>query len=199
MSHVRGRQPPLAAVQELARLREGNAPSVGCQIVAAAFPSLRRRLVVVRACRVLRGRQHATVWATRLDEEVCPASLSTCYVMLCQASEVEKRRAAATHPPRSKPERVATGPNSVWSCVTVLPRSTAGRDFWLSVGLDIDSRAMAGRRVAPQEAPGLVAALIRATVRRPGVARARRMLLADHGVAMGSQPAAAWLEELGVT
>jgi len=46
---------------------------------------------------------------------------------------------------------------------------------------------------------GWQAALIRVTVCRPGVARDRLTLHADHGAAMVSQPVAALLEELGVT
>jgi len=41
--------------------------------------------------------------------------LSTFYRVLRQAGDVQERRAPATHPPRTKPERVATGPNQVWS------------------------------------------------------------------------------------
>jgi putative transposase len=142
----------------------------------------------------------ATVWATLLDEGVYHASLSTFYRVLRHAGEVRERRAQATHPSRTKPELVATGPNQVWSWdITYLPGPTAGRYWRLYVILDIYSRYVVGWLVAPTEAAWLAAALIRATVRRQGVARDRLTLHADNGAAMASQPVAALLEALGVT
>ena len=74
-----------------------------------------------------------------------------------------------------------------------------GRYYRLYVILDIFSRAVVGWLVAPTEAQGLAAALIRATVRRHGVARDTLTLHADNGAAMVSPPVAALLTELGVT
>jgi putative transposase len=57
----------------------------------------------------------ATVYATLLDEGRYLASVPTMYRLLHAAGEVRERRRQATHPPRVKPELVATRPNEVWS------------------------------------------------------------------------------------
>jgi len=57
----------------------------------------------------------ATVYAKLLDEGVYLASTSTMYRILHGEGEVSERRRQATHPPRIKPELVASGPNAVWS------------------------------------------------------------------------------------
>ncbi len=142
----------------------------------------------------------ATVWARRLDEGVYHASLSTFYRVLRAAGEVRERRAHATHPPRKKPELLATGPNQVWSWdITYLPGPVKGQYYRLYVILDIYSRYVVGWLLAPTEAAWLAAVLIRATLRRQGVARDALTLHADNGAAMASQPVAALLTELGVT
>ena len=65
--------------------------------------------------------------------------------------------------------------------------------------LDIYRRTVVGWLVAPTEATWRVAAVIRATVRRHGVACDPLTLQAGHGAAMVSPPVAALLTELGVT
>jgi len=135
-----------------------------------------------------------------LDEGVYHASLSTCYRVLRQAGDVQERRAQGPHPPRQKPELLAPGPNQGWSWdITDLPGPVKGQYSRLYVILDIYSRAVVGWLLAPTEAAGLAAALIRATLRRQGVTRGPLTLHADHGAAMASQPVAALVTEPGVT
>jgi putative transposase len=57
----------------------------------------------------------AQVWATLLDEGTYLYSVSTMYRLLREHGEVRERRAQATHPPRARPELVATGPSQVWT------------------------------------------------------------------------------------
>jgi putative transposase len=57
----------------------------------------------------------ATVYHTLLDEGVYLCSVSSMYRILRQHGEVRERRRQAVHPPRVKPELVATQPNQVWS------------------------------------------------------------------------------------
>ena len=57
----------------------------------------------------------AQVWATLLDEDCYLCSISTMYRTLRATGEVRDRRAQATHPPRARPELMATKPNEVWS------------------------------------------------------------------------------------
>ena len=142
----------------------------------------------------------ATVWATLLDDGVYHASWSTFYRVLRAAREVRERRAQATHPPRQKPELLATGPNQVWPWdITYLPGPVKGQYYRLYVIRDIYSRAVVGGLLAPTEAAWRAAALIRATLRRQGVTRGALTLHADNGAAMASQPVAALLTERGVT
>ena len=57
----------------------------------------------------------AQVYFHLLDEGTYIASISTFYRLLRQNNETRERRRQATHPPKVKPELVATNPNSVWS------------------------------------------------------------------------------------
>ena len=55
----------------------------------------------------------ATVYATLLDEGIYLGSESTMYRLLREHGETGDRRRHATHPPKVKPELVASGPNQV--------------------------------------------------------------------------------------
>ena len=57
----------------------------------------------------------AQVWARLLDDNVYLASQSTMYRILRDHGESGERRRQATHPPRTKPQLEATGPNQCWS------------------------------------------------------------------------------------
>ena len=57
----------------------------------------------------------ATMYHELLDEGVYLASISTMYRIMHAHGEVKERRRQATHPPRVKPELVATAPNQVYS------------------------------------------------------------------------------------
>ncbi|MDT3446439.1 hypothetical protein [Pseudofrankia sp. BMG5.37] len=57
----------------------------------------------------------AHVWATLLDEGVYLASPRTLYRILAAREQTGERRAQATHPPRVKPELLASAPNQVWT------------------------------------------------------------------------------------
>jgi hypothetical protein len=50
-----------------------------------------------------------------LDDDVYLASISTMYRVLRSNGEVRERRLQATHPARSRPELMASGPNQCWS------------------------------------------------------------------------------------
>jgi putative transposase len=57
----------------------------------------------------------ASVYATLLDEGSYLCSVATMYRLLRSVGETGDRRRHATHPPRVKPELVATAPNQCWS------------------------------------------------------------------------------------
>jgi putative transposase len=83
----------------------------------------------------------ATVYATLLDEGVYLCSISTMYRLLRARGETGDRRRHATHPPRVKPELLATAPNQCWSWdITKLPGPARWSWYYLYVILDIFSR-----------------------------------------------------------
>jgi putative transposase len=70
----------------------------------------------------------AQVWATLLDEGSYLCSESTMYRILREAGGTRERRRQASHPPRTRPELVATGPGQVWSWD--IERHEAPRTEW---------------------------------------------------------------------
>jgi putative transposase len=58
----------------------------------------------------------AQTWATLLDEGTYLCSMSTMHRILRAHAGSAERRAQATHPPRARPEPLATKPGQVWSC-----------------------------------------------------------------------------------
>ncbi|MFD9435269.1 hypothetical protein [Streptomyces sp. NPDC060002] len=68
----------------------------------------------------------AEICAVLLDRGVYLCSEATMYRILRKHGEVRERRRQATHPPRKKPELIATAPNRVWSwdITKVMPAST---------------------------------------------------------------------------
>jgi putative transposase len=139
----------------------------------------------------------AQVWATLLDEGSYLCSESTMYRILRQAGGVRERRRQATHPPRTRPELVATGAGQVWSWdITKLHGPTPGVYYDLYVILDIYSRYVPGFLVAPTETGELAKAFIETTIAAAGVAP--RVVHADRGTSMTSKPVALLLADLGV-
>src|SRR5262249_23942691 len=83
----------------------------------------------------------AQAWAVLLDEGCYYCSIRTMYRILESMNEVRERRAQAAHPPRVRPELVATGPDQVWTWdITKLKSNWKGLYFDLYVMLDIFSR-----------------------------------------------------------
>jgi putative transposase len=57
----------------------------------------------------------AQTWATLLDEGTYLCSMSTMHRLLRAHGAAGERRRQATHPPKKKPELLASGPVQVWS------------------------------------------------------------------------------------
>ena len=170
-----------------------------------AAPHPRQRLGATSSnavLEVLRGRfvdsAPAQAWATLLDEGTYLASQSTMYRLLRANGEVRERRRQATHPPRTIPELVATGPNEVWSYdVTKLkgpprrplrPVRHARHLQPLLPGLD-------GRR--PRRRPGRQGLAERSD--RVAEHRPRTLTIhADRGSSMTSKPVAVLLANLKI-
>jgi putative transposase len=94
----------------------------------------------------------AQAWATLLDEGTYLCSRSTMHRILRANDAAGERRAQATHPPRVKPELVATRPGQVWSWdITKLRGPERGVYYDLYVVLDIFSRYVVAWTVAACE------------------------------------------------
>jgi putative transposase len=141
----------------------------------------------------------AQVWATLLDEGCYLASISTMYRLLRCHGGVRERRAQSTHPPRSRPELMADGPNQCWSWdITKLrgPHRAVGYDLYVII--DIFSRYVPGWMVAPEETATLAKGFIAATIAAEGIERGQLTIHADRGTSMTSKPVAELLADLGV-
>lgn len=57
----------------------------------------------------------AQTWATLLDEGTYLCSMSTMHRLLRAHGAAGERRRQATHPPKKKPELLATKPGQIWS------------------------------------------------------------------------------------
>jgi putative transposase len=135
-------------------------------------------------------------WATLLDEGTYLCSLSTMHRLLRRNGQAGERRRQATHPARTRPELLATGPVEVWSWdITKLRGPQRGAYYDLYVVLDIFSRYVVGWTVAARESAQIAEQLIADAVTahgRPG------SLHADRGTSMTSKPVAQLLVDLGV-
>lgn len=168
-------------------------------------PAPANKLTVAERATVLATLNHesfvdksvAQVWAMLLDEGSYLCSQSSMYRILREAGGTRERRRQATHPPRTRPELVATGPGQVWSWdITKLHGPTPGVYYDLYVILDIYSRYVPGYLVAPTETGELAKAFIQATIAAAGAPP--RVVHADRGTSMTSKPVALLLADLGV-
>ena len=142
----------------------------------------------------------ASVYATLLDEGSYLCSISTMYRLLRAQGETGDSRRHATHPPRVKPELLASGPNQCWSWdITKLAGPAKWTWFYLYTILDIYSRYAIGWMVAAREAAALAERLLADTITAQGVEAGTLTVHADRGSSMTSKPVALLLADLGVT
>jgi putative transposase len=142
----------------------------------------------------------AQVWATLLDEGVYLGSQSTFYRLLRAHGESRERRRQATHPPRVKPELVATAPNHVYSWdITKLRGPHKWTYYYLYVILDVFSRYVVGWMVATKESAALAEKLIADTCAKQAIEPGQLTVHADRGSSMTSKPVAFLLADLGIT
>ena len=142
----------------------------------------------------------AQVWAILLDEDCYLCSISTMYRTLRAAGEVRERRAQAAHPPRARPELMATAPNQCWSWdITKLRGPDKGVWFDLYVIIDIFSRYVVDWMVAPGESAELAEAFIARAAAGQGVEPGTLNIHADRGTSMTSKGVAELLADLGIS
>jgi putative transposase len=156
-----------------------------------------RVLSVLRSQRFV-DKSPAQIWATLLDEGTYLCSVSTMYRLLREHGEVRERRAQATHPPRVKPELVATGPSQVWTWdATKLKGPDRGVYYDLFVMLDIYSRKAVHWMVVPRETAAVAKEFIQDAFRANGGALPD-VVHADRGTSMTSKPVAQLLADLNI-
>jgi putative transposase len=142
----------------------------------------------------------ATVYATLLDEGRYLCSESSMYRILRAHGEVRERRRQASHPPRVKPELVATAPNQCWSWdITKLRGPAKWTYYHLYVIIDIFSRYVPGWLLADRESAALAERLLAETIAKQRVERDQLTIHSDRGTSMASKPVAMLLADLGVT
>jgi putative transposase len=142
----------------------------------------------------------AAVYHTLLDEGVYIASVSSMYRILRAHGEVKERRRQAVHPPRVKPELVATKPNMCWSWdITKLHGPVKWTYYYLYVIIDIYSRHVVGWLLADRESTTLAERLLADTIIKQNVDPGQLTIHADNGSSMASKPVAFLLADLGVT
>ena len=140
------------------------------------------------------------VYAKLLDEQKYLCSVSTMYRVLAEYREVRERRNQLRHPHYSKPELLATKPNTLWSWdITKLLGPAKWTYYYLYVILDVYSRYVVGWMVAERESAILAERLIAATCAKQGIEPGQLTIHADRGSAMISKPVAFLLADLGVT
>src|SRR5215217_8026683 len=116
--------------------------------------------------------------------------------VLRAAGQSRERRRQATHPPRVKPELLATKPGDVWSWdITKLRGPARWQYFDLYVILDIYSRYVVGWTVAAVEDGDIAKALMQQAMQTHG---RPRTIHADRGTSMTSKPVAQLLVDLNI-
>jgi putative transposase len=141
----------------------------------------------------------AQAWAVLLDEGRYYCSIRTMYRILESRDEVRERRAQAAHPPRVRPELVASGTDRVWTWdITKLKSQWRGLYFDLYVMLDIFSRKVVHWEVHATETGDLAKAFIENAIIANGGARPE-YIHADNGTSMTSKPVSQLLSDLNIT
>jgi len=137
------------------------------------------------------------IYGRLLDTGVYMCSVSTFYRVLKENRQVKERRRLATHPPRVRPELVATGPGQVYSWdITKLAGPVKGRYYDTYVMIDIYSRYIVGVSVQAHESGLLAQEMMEQAF---GIHGIPHVVHADRGTSMTSKTVATLLADLHVT
>jgi len=166
---------------------------------AALSLAERAQLLAVLDGQRFADKSPAQVWAILLDEGTYLASVSTMYRVLRAEGQVRERRAQAAHPPRVRPELVATGPSQVWSWdITKLKGPWRGIWLDLYVMLDIFSRKAIWQEVHATENADLASEFITNAIAANG-GTAPGGIHADNGTSMTSKTVTDLLADLKIS
>lgn len=158
----------------------------------------RQRVLDVASTPRFRDVSPKQIVAELADEGMYVASESTFYRVL-RAASMQSHRGRARPPAHSKPrEKVATGPNQVWSWdITYLRGPMRGQFFYLYLVLDVWSRKIVGWAVHHEECGTYAARLVQRATLREG-SPADLVLHSDRGSPMTSATLLAMLDSLAV-
>lgn len=155
-------------------------------------------LGVLRSARFI-DKSVGQVYATLLDEGSYLCSMSTMYRLLRAHGEVRERRRQATHPPRTRPELVARGPDEVWSWdITHLRGPGRPRWYELYVVLDIFSRYSPHQLISATESGEQAHDFLLDAIACNGGSMPATVH-ADRGTSMTSKPVSVLLADLDIT
>lgn len=127
------------------------------------------------------------------------ASESTVYRILRAEGQLQHREAWRPPSPQPPRERVASGPNQVWSWdITYLKAPVRGTFFYLYLVEDIWSRKIVGWAVHDRESHELAAALIASICREENIDVNGLVLHSDNGGPMKGATMLATLQRLGI-
>jgi putative transposase len=160
----------------------------------------RQRVVTALCSERFVDRSPAEVVHTLLDEGEYLCSERTMYRVLAERGAAKERRAQRSHPKHTRPELVATAPNSVWSWdITKLRMTVKWSYLYLYVLLDLYSRYVVGWMIARTESAAWAKLLIEESVAKHGVEPGTLVLHSDRGAPMTSKCLAQLLADLDVT
>lgn len=127
------------------------------------------------------------------------ASESSFYRILREEELLNHRESCRPAVHARPAEKVATGPNQVWSWdITYLPSPVRGRFYYLYLVMDVWSRKIIGREVHAIEDMALSSAMIRRLCDEHNIAEGQLRLHSDNGGPMKGATMLATLEKLGV-
>jgi len=128
------------------------------------------------------------IYGRLLDSGVYMCCVSTFYRVLKENRQVKERRRLATHPPRVRPELVATGPGQVYSWdITKLAGPVKGRYYDAYVMIDIYSRYIVGVSAGAHESGLLAQEMMEQVLGLHGIPH---VVHADRGTSMTSKTVA---------
>lgn len=127
------------------------------------------------------------------------ASESTLRRVLTEEAQAKNRSRASAPKHVRPPERVATGPNQVWSWdISYLKAPARGEHFYLYIVMDVWSRRIVAAEVHESESQELAAELVEKAIRSESLTRSQLYLHSDNGGPMKGSTMLAKLQELGV-
>jgi putative transposase len=140
----------------------------------------------------------AQAFTVLLDEGRYLCSQASMHRLLRERGTSGERRAHASHPPRKKPELLATGPSEIWSWdITKLKGPARGTWYQLYVIMDIYSRKVVHWEIWPAETGILAREFIEHAIEANGGVKPKAVH-ADRGTSMTSNTVSGLYAKLNI-